>query len=137
MNENKLNPGIDFGRMSSEQMKAVRSWTNAQRKVVGQTQNTSAGTEVTMKIQFPQTTKTLLGFAFSPSYNSFGRFDLKVNNEVIIDNAEIATFVRNVQLTSFGPEYYEFLRILSGTDNIVFQIRDTASQVASVEVHYV
>jgi hypothetical protein len=145
-----LNPdalGINAPQFPGQQVKGlsidqVRTLIKKQIRMKGFSFNVATGSS-TQNIQLSGTARILMGLVFVPrtvggvpvtGFSNIGSISFKVNNEIIIENADpnfLTTLLMN-------DEYYYIPRPLSGTDEITLQFTNPLlAEVCNVLFYYI
>ena len=114
-----------------------RDFTNKQKRVKGFYFKSTVGTSE-VRIDLSGTARLMLGFFFLITKNSQGNpnisFSLLVNNEVVLQDVGVNAFD---DLRYCQQEFFEYLRILSGTDSIKLQFTDVLQSEYRVQFYYI
>lgn len=113
-------------------------------KVKGQFFKSVIGT-TEIQIKLSGTAKILIGFKFVDNYSFGGSpcnpaaiFTLKVNNSIIIETAPANAFTAaNAAVNNISSPYFEFIRMLNGSDNISILLTDTAAHDYNIYFYYI
>jgi len=145
-----LNPdlGLNAPQFPGQQVKGlsidqVRTLIKKQIRMKGFSFNVVTG-QSTQNIQLSGTARILMGLVFIPrtalggapvtGFSNIGSVSFKVNNEIIIENADpnfLTTLLMN-------DEYYYLPRPLSGTDEITLQFTNPlGAEVCNVLFYYI
>lgn len=122
----------DWSRMGPDGMAMLRQWVKDQKKAVGFTVTTSAGTTVRTNLNIPQQGKFLLGFGFSKTIPD-GPVSVLVNNEKFVDEID-GSFLDVAQI---NEEFYYYPRPLTGIDKLVLEITDAAARQVKFTAFYI
>ena len=98
-------------------------------KCIGTSYQTANGATVSPAISLPATARKILGFSFTGNFTAGNSdtFDLRINNEVVAENASVEAFtVRNGRPSHVG--YYPFERFVAGSTSV--QIAHTSNNAA-------
>lgn len=122
----------DWSRMGPDGMQMLRQWVKDQKKAVGFTVTTSAGTETKVNLNIPQQGKFLLGFGFVREIPD-GPVSILVNNERFIDEID-GSFL---DVSNINEEFYYYPRPLTGIDKLVLIVNDSAARQAKFCAYYI
>ena len=132
-------PGQQVKGLSIDQ---VRTLIKKQIRMKGFSFNVATG-NTTQNIQLSGTARILMGIVFIPrtaggapltGFTNIASLSFKVNNEIIIENADPNFLTTQLM----NDEYYYLPRPLSGTDEITLQFTNPlASEVCNVLFYYI
>ena len=116
-----------------------RDFTNKQKRVKGFFYTSVVGT-TEVRIDLSGTARLLLGMLFIKNGGLLDavdpqvQFSLIINNEVVLQDV----CVDSLSLMRLGQtEFFEYLRILSGTDSIKIQFTDVQALNYRVQFYYI
>lgn len=132
-------PGQQVKGMTIDQ---IRTLIKKQIRMKGFSFNVSTG-QSNQNIQLSGTARILMGIVFLPrtsagaplsGFSQIGSISFKVNNEIIIENADPNFLTQQLM----NDEYYYIPRPLSGTDEITLQFTNPLlSEVCNVLFYYI
>lgn len=122
---------IDYNDFSNTDW--IKDFINKQLWMTGGSIQTSAGAVTNTKIQWGGQSRFLCGFNLYANNPTAHTISITLNQETIIDNSPLV-FLQPLGNIRF-IQYFEFIRPMSGNDNMVFSINSTVAEAVGYSIY--
>lgn len=126
-------PGFQIDYNDFSNAGKIQNFINKQLWVAGGSVNTNAGNTVQTRVQWGGQSRFLVGFNFYANNPLSHTISIILNQETIIDALPLV-FLQPLANIRF-IQYFEYIRPLSGSDTLIYNITSTVSEAVNYGVY--